>query len=139
MTTRSVFVLLVLGGALLLIAIVIPIIDGTGDSALEIDAVREIQVIQSAQDQYRSRYWRYAATLAELGPPANDLISKSLASGEKNGYVFTLAATSQGYTINARPKVYNSTGRRSFNSDHTKRIHQNWSQEPANASSPELR
>ena len=58
---------------------------------------------------------------------------------EKDGYIFTLTATPQGYTVNANPKVYNSTGRRTFYSDQGMAIHQNWSQEPANASSPELK
>lgn len=138
MKTRSVL-LAVLGGVLLLLAIVTPDFNGRHPRAWELVAIRDILLIQSAQDQYRSQYGNYAAALAELGPPENDLISKSLASGEKTGYVFTLAATHKGYTINARPKVYNSTGWRSFYSDQAKHIYQTWSQEPANARSFELK
>jgi hypothetical protein len=35
--------------------------------------------------------------------------------------------------------VYNSTGRRTFFSDQSMIIHQNWSAEAANASSPEMK
>jgi len=109
--------------------------------------IREIQTIHQAQAQYMSRFGQYSTTLAQLGPPASggpgpqaaDLIPTSLASGEKDGYLFVMAATPQGYTINANPKVYNSTGRRTFFSDQSMAIHYNWSQEPANATSPELK
>ena len=50
-----------------------------------------------------------------------------------------MTATPSGYTINANPKVYNSTGRRTFFSDQNMTIHQNWSQEPANINSPEVK
>lgn len=140
MKTRTVL-LLVFSGVLLLLAVVIPDFYGRHprSRAWELVAIRDILIVQSAQDEYRSQYGNYAATLAELGAPANDLISKSLASGKKTGYVFTLAANPKGYIIYARPKVYNSTGFRSFYSDQTKLIRQSWSQEPANASSPELK
>ena len=138
MKTRSVL-LVVLGGVLLFFAIVSPKFNGRHPRAWEIVAIRDILLIQSAQDRYRSQYGKYAAAPAELGPPANDLISKSLASGEKTGYIFTLDAAPKGYILNARPKAYNVTGRRSFYSDQTKHIYQTWSQGPANASSPELK
>ena len=154
MKTRNIFLLVILGAALptglivlTVLAIAVPKFAASRMSASEIAAVHEIRAIHAAQVQYVSMYGKYAATLAELGPPASglaspqaaDLISKSLASGEKDGYVFTLAATPKGYTINANPKIYNSTGHRTFYSDDTLAIHQNWSQEPANASSLELK
>ena len=150
MKTRNVVLLVILCTAVLLlipgvivVAVVVPKFAASRMAASEIAALHEIRTIHSAQVQYFSQYGKYAATLAELGPPAGsqaaDLISKSLASGEKDGYVFTLAATATGYTINASPKVYNNNGRRSFYSDETLLIRQSWSQEPANASSPELK
>jgi type IV pilus assembly protein PilA len=144
--TRNVVLLGLLGVALFLfipgvviVAIVVPKLVSSRMNALETVAIHDIRTIHMAQVQYFSQYGKYAATLAELGPPASDLISKNLASGEKDGYVFTLAATATGYTINASPKVYNNNGRRSFYSDETLLIRQSWSQEPANASSPELK
>jgi type IV pilus assembly protein PilA len=154
MKTRNVVLLVLLGVALFLfvpglviVAVVVPKFAASRMAVSEMGAVREIRAIHSAQVQYYSMYGKYAATLAELGPPASgtagpqaaDLISKSLALGEKDGYVFTLAATPKGYAINANPKVYNTTGRRTFYSDDTLTIHQNVSQEPANASSLELK
>lgn len=50
-----------------------------------------------------------------------------------------MTATPSGYSINANPKVYNSSGRRTFYTDQSMIIHQNWSQEPASATSPELK
>jgi type IV pilus assembly protein PilA len=94
-----------------------------------------------------SQFQRFATTLAELGPPASggpgpqaaDLIPSALAVGDKDGYVFTMTATPSGYTLNANPKVFNTSGRRTFFTDQNGLIHQNWSAEAANASSPEFK
>jgi hypothetical protein len=87
--------------------------------------------------------------MAELGPPtaagaaegpnSAGLIPANLASGSDSAYNFTLSETPTGYAITAVPKAFNSTGRRTFYSDQTMTIHQNWGQEPATAQSPELR
>jgi type IV pilus assembly protein PilA len=116
-------------------------------NANELVVIREIQTINQAQTQYISQFGKYASTLRALGPPTSgapglevaDLIPSKLASGENDGYVFTLTTTQQGYTINANPRKYPDTGKRTFFSDQTMTIHQNWSAEPANASSPELK
>jgi type IV pilus assembly protein PilA len=76
-------------------------------AAREIAVLREVLRINTAQAQYRSRFGKFASTLAQLGPPsigvagppgpaAADLIPASLASGEKDGYTFILTATPQG-------------------------------------------
>lgn len=106
-----------------------------GDESL---VIREIQTIHQAETQYMSQYGRYA-TLAELGPKAGDLLPASLAAGDKDGYRFTVHLTLVGYAINAAPKTYNQTGRRTFYSDQSMSIHQNWTAEPATATSPEMR
>ena len=139
--------LIVIAIILIILAIAVPKLGSARMNATETVVIREIQTIHQGQTQYLSQFGKYATTLAELGPPASggpgpqaaDLIPASLASGEKDGYIFTMTATPQGYTVNANPKVYNSTGRRTFYSDQGMAIHQNWSQEPANASSPELK
>jgi type IV pilus assembly protein PilA len=139
--------LIVISIILIILAIAVPKLANAKMNASEMAVIREIQTIHQTQTQYQSQFGRYATTLNELGPPtsggpgpqAADLIPSSLASGEKDGYIFTLTATPQGYTVNANPKVYNSSGRRTFYSDQTMAIHQNWSQEPANPSSPELK
>jgi type IV pilus assembly protein PilA len=139
--------LIVIAIILIILAIAVPKLGSARMNATETVVIREIQTIHQAQTQYMSQFGQYATTLAQLGPQASggpgpqaaDLIPSSLASGEKDGYTFVMTATPQGYTINANPKVYNSTGRRTFFSDQGMAIRQNWSQEPANASSPELK
>jgi type IV pilus assembly protein PilA len=113
----------------------------------EVAVIQAIRTLHSAQIQYKSQFGAYATTLSQLGPPASggpsaqaaDLIPASLANGDKYGYTFTLTATPTGYTINANPKVYNSTGRRTFFSDQNMTIRQHWGQEPATATSNELK
>jgi type IV pilus assembly protein PilA len=139
--------LIVIAIILIILAIAVPKLANARLNASETVVVREIQTIHQAQVQYQSQFGKFATTLAELGPPtsgaagpqASDLIPASLASGEKDGYIFTLTQTPNGYTVNANPKVFGSTGRRTFYSDQSMGIHQNWSQEPANANSPEMK
>ena len=139
--------LIVIAIIIIILAIAVPKLGSARMQAQEMAAIREIQTIHTAQTQYMSQFGKYAATLQELGPPpsggpgpaAADLIPSSLASGDKGGYNFTMTQTPSGYVVNANPKVYNSTGRRTFYSDQSMTIHQNWSNEPANASSPELK
>jgi len=139
--------LIVIAIILVILAVAVPKLGSAKMNANEMVVIREIQTIHQAQTQYMSQFGRFATTLNELGPPtsggpspqASDLIPTSLASGEKDGYLFNMTATPQGYTVNVNPKVYNSTGRRTFFSDQSMAIHQNWTAEPANASSPELK
>lgn len=139
--------LIVIAIILVILAVAVPKLGSAKMNANEMVVIREIQTIHQAQTQYMSQFGRFATTLTELGPPtsggpspqSSDLIPSSLTSGEKDGYLFAMTATPSGYTLNVNPKVYNSTGRRTFYSDQTMAIHQNWTAEPANASSPELK
>ncbi len=139
--------LIVIAIILIILAIAVPKLGSARQNATETVVIREIKAIHESQTQYMSQFGKYATTLAELGPPASggpgpqaaDLLPASLASGEKDGYNFILTATPSGYTVNANPKVYNSTGRRTFFSDQNMTIHQNWSQEPATINSPEMK
>jgi type IV pilus assembly protein PilA len=116
-------------------------------NAHEVAALQAIRTLNSAQTQYMSQFGRYASVLSQLGPPASggsnvqaaDLIPTSLANGDKDGYTFTLTATPTGYTINTNPKVYNSTGRRTFFCDQNMTIREHWGPEPATATSDELK
>lgn len=138
--------LIVIAIILIILTIAVPKMGVAQMNAREMAVAREIQTVTTAQAQYMSQFGKYAATMAELGPPASggpgpsaaDLIPGSLAVGDKDGYTFNLAATPSGYTLNANPKVFNSSGRRTFYADQNMIIHQNWSAEPANASSPEM-
>ena len=127
--------LIVIAIILIILAIAVPKLGSARMNATETVVIREVQTIHQAQTQYMSQFGQYATTLAQLGPPASggpgpqaaDLIPASLAGGDKDGYLFVMAATPQGYTINANPKVYNSTGRRTFFSDQSMGIHYNLS------------
>ena len=116
-------------------------------NARETAALGAIRTIHTAQTQYSSQFGRYAKSLTELGPPpaggqvgpaSADLIQSDLASGEKGGYRFTVEESPGGYKITAIPSIYNNTGRRSFYSDQTMVLRQNWGQEPATINSPEI-
>ena len=139
--------LIVIAIILIILTIAVPKLSVAQMNAREMAVVREIQTVNTAQAQYMSQFGKFASTMAELGPPSSggpgpsaaDLIPGSLSSGDKDGYTFILAATPQGYSLNVNPKVYNSSGRRTFYTDQSMIIHQNWSAEPANASSPELK
>jgi hypothetical protein len=67
------------------------------------------------------------------------LIPKVLADGKNSGYVFTVQNTPTGYAVTAVPETFNSTGRRTFYSDQTLVVRNNWSQDPATANSPEIK
>lgn len=93
----------------------------------ELAAEAHIRAIHAEQARFLDQFGRYASTLSELGVP-----------GTTDGYKFALAKSGRGYAISADPMVFNRTGRRTFFSDQTRTIHQNWGSQPANARSPEL-
>ena len=115
--------------------------------ANETGAIQGIRTINTVQVQYQSQYGRYATSLAELGPPqsgaaspaAADLIDATTAAGEKSGYRLSVAATQSGYTVNANPLIFGTTGTRTFFSDQTMVIRENDGAEPATANSKELK
>ena len=73
------------------------------------------------------------------GPAAANLIDSTLSSGEKGGYKFTLSANSGGYIINAAPVAFGVSGSRTFYSDQSMVVRQNFGQEPATVNSPEIK
>jgi prepilin-type N-terminal cleavage/methylation domain-containing protein len=132
----------------IILAVSVPIMSRVRLNAVETMVVREMHTIGQAQTQYQAQFGKYAAALAELAPPANGgaegpnaahLIPASLASGEKDGYVFVMNANAGGYTVVASPKVFGNTGRRTFFLDQDGIVHQNWGQELASAESPEFK
>ena len=139
--------LIVVAIILILAAIAAPKLNQNRMHAQETAAIREMQTIHTAQTQYYSQFGRYATNLAELGPPAGgqagpsaaDLIPGELAKGQKSGFKFTLVGGPNGYTLQAVPEVFGNTGRRTFFSDQSLVIRQNWTAEPATAASPELK
>ena len=138
--------MIVIAIILIIAAIAVPKMNNQMMAAHEMAAIRQITTIHQAETQYYSQFGKYAA-LVELGPPASgaagpsaaDLIPKILADGKNSGYVFAVQNTATGYAVTAVPETFNSTGRRTFYSDQTLQIRNNWTQEPANANSPEIR
>jgi prepilin-type N-terminal cleavage/methylation domain-containing protein len=144
----SLMELLIVVAILLIIgAIAVPKLSVAMMNAREMAAVRQIHTLHTVQAQYMSQFGRYAASLAELGPPSGgqpgpagaDLIGQDFAQGVKNGYNFKLEATPTGYVVNAIPATPGTTGRRTFFSDQSGIIRENWGAEPANASSKEIK
>jgi type IV pilus assembly protein PilA len=139
--------LIVIAIILIIVTVALPKLNNATRYAHETAAIKAIQTIHTMQVQYNSQYGRYAASLAELGPPAtgaataaaSDLIDSGLAAGEKSGYKFTMTGTQGGYVINATPVTYGSSGSRTFFSDQSMVIRENDGPEPATASSKELR
>lgn len=136
--------LIVIAIILIILAIAMPKLSKSRMYAQEMAALQAIKALHQAETMYYSQYGKYATTLAELGPPtggapgpqASDLIQEDLASGEKQGYKFTITATPGGYVINASPIAFGNTGSRTFWSDQSMAIRQNFGQEPATANSP---
>jgi len=140
-------IMIVVAIILILSSILIPFANQMIMLAHETAAIRTVTTIHTAQGQYRAQFGRLATSLQELGPPASgqegpaaaSLISHDLALGLKSGYKFTLQGTPNGYRISADPQTYNSSGRRTFYSDQTMVLRENWGQEPATDQSPEVK
>jgi type IV pilus assembly protein PilA len=139
--------MIVIAIILIIATIALPKLNRAKMYAHETAAIKTLQTIHTTQTQYQSQYGRFATSLTELGPPqsgqpgpqAADLIDNNLASGEKSGYKYVVTGNQSGYVISAVPVAYNSTGSRTFYSDQTMQIRQNFGPEPATAQSPELR
>jgi prepilin-type N-terminal cleavage/methylation domain-containing protein len=132
---------------LILAAVAVPKLNQNRMYTQETAAIKQIGTIQTAVTQYYSQFGRFPTALTELGPPNSgqagptgaDLIPNNLAQGKASGYLFTLQQTPLGYAITANPEAFGSTGRRTFYSDQTLVIRQNWAAEPATPTSPELK
>jgi prepilin-type N-terminal cleavage/methylation domain-containing protein len=139
--------MIVIAIILIIATIALPKLNRAKMYAHETAAIKTMQTIHTAQTQYQSQFGRFATSLTELGPPQSgqpgpqsaDLIDNNLATGEKSGYKFTVTGNQAGYVISAVPVAYNSTGSRTFYSDQTMQIRQNYGPEPATPQSPELR
>src|SRR5690242_8336067 len=135
--------LIVIAIILIILSIALPQMSKSRMHAQEMSAVAEIRTINQAEVQYQSQFGQFATSLNQLGPPASagaaegpqaaGLIPASLASGSASGYNFTVTQAAGGYAVSAVPKTFGSTGRRTFYSDQTAIIRENWGQDPATA------
>lgn len=138
--------LIVIAIILIIVAAALPKLAKARMYAEETGAIKAVSVIHTAQTQYYSQFGRYAATLAELGPPtsgnaganAADLLEGQIAAGAKGGYTFNMQATPTGYAITALPKQFGTSGSRTFFSDQSQIIRYRAANEPATASDPEI-
>ena len=136
---------------LIVIAIIVVLISAAAPrfsqylmNAREVAAMGAIRTIHTAETQYSSQFGHFAASLTELGPPtsgqegpsAANLIQADLATGVKGGFKFVVELTSTGYRVTATPTAFNNTGRRSFFSDQSMVLRENWGADPATVTSP---
>ena len=136
--------LIVIAIILIIITIALPRLTRARMYTQEIAAAAAIRTIHTAQTQYYSQFNRYATSLAELGPPASgaanasaaDMIGADLANGKKGSYIFTVTGTPGGYTIQAIPEFFNTSGTRTFFSDQTMEVHEHYGPEPATPQDP---
>jgi len=139
--------LIVVAIILILAAIAAPKLNQNRMYAQETAAIQQVKTLHQVQTQYYAQFGRYATNLAELGPPASgqqgaaaaDLIPDDLAKGKKTGYTFNVQGGPNGYQVTAIPDVFGNTGRRTFFSDQTLVIRENWAAEPATATSKEIK
>lgn len=140
--------LIVIAIILIILGIALPQMSKSQMESREMAAVATLRTINTEEVQYQSQFGQYATSLNQLGPPtagasegpqAAGLIPAALAKGESSGYKFAITATPQGYAATAAPTTFGTTGRRTFYTDQTNTIRQNWGREPATANSPEIK
>jgi type IV pilus assembly protein PilA len=140
--------LIVIAIILIILSIALPQMSKSRMHAQEMAAIKTLNTINTTEIQYQSQFGKFATTIAQLGPPpsgggegpeAAGLISGNLASGTSSGYNFTVTQTPSGYGVSATPKTFGSTGRRTFYTDQTGVIRENWSQDPATPTSSEIK
>jgi len=139
--------LIVIAIILIIAAIAVPKMNKQIMAAHEMAAIRMITTIHTGETQYYSQFGRYAQNLAEMGPPASgaagpaaaDLLPKNLSDGKASGFIFTVVGSPTGYSVTAVPEAFGSSGNRTFFSDQTLVIRNNYTAEPATIASPELR
>jgi type IV pilus assembly protein PilA len=139
--------LIVIAIILIIAAIAVPKMNKQIMAAHEMAAIRMITTIHTGETQYYSQFGRYAQNLAEMGPPASgaagpaaaDLLPKNLSDGKASGFIFTVVGSPTGYSVTAVPEAFGSSGNRTFFSDQTLVIRNNYTAEPATIASPEIR
>jgi type IV pilus assembly protein PilA len=138
--------LIVMAIILVIAAIAVPQLGKQLMAAHENAAIQTMRHLHEDEAQYYAQFQNYATSLAQLGPPASgsagpaaaDLIPKDLAEGHSSGYVWTITGSPTGYVISAVPETFGRDGSRTFYSDQTMVIRNNYSQEPATMSSPAI-
>ena len=95
-------------------AIAIPSLLAARISGNEASAVSSLRTLTTVQEQYRTRFGAYSATLTDLGTAG--YIDNVLAAGQKSGYNFenSAAVLNTNWSIEANPVTPGTTGERYF-------------------------
>ncbi len=136
--------LIVIAIILIIVTIALPRLGRMRMSAQEMAAISHIKTIHTAQAGYFSQFGKYADSLEKLGPSASgatspdgaDLLPGDLADGDKGGYKFEVTKTETGYAVSAEPTQFGTTGSRTFYSDQSMSVRENYGPEMATAESP---
>jgi len=141
--------LIVIAIILIILSFALPKMNQARMHAQETGAMAALRTIYAMEMQYQSQFGQFATSLSQLGPPSSagaaqgpsaaGLISAGLAGGTASGYNFTIAPNTTGYAVTAVPKIFGNTGRRTFYTDETGAVRENWTQEPATVNSPEVK
>lgn len=112
---------------LIIVAITVPSLLRAGGAEKEMSAIGTLKMLNMACAEYFTTFTQYPAALSDLqrglngglSSTAADLIDSSLASGTKDGYVFTYVRGEggMGYTISAWPAKAHQTEARYFYTD----------------------
>ncbi len=140
--------LIVIAIILIILAVALPQMSKSRMHAQEMAAVATVRTINTMQAQYYTEFGHYATSIGQLGPPSSSgaqegpdaagLIPANLASGSTGGYNYAVAQTPTGYSLTAVPKTFGGTGKRTFYSDESGIIRQNFGQDPATPNSPPI-
>ena len=126
---------LLVGACLLILSSAISVTPHRAGLANEIQAIHAVVSVHTAQAQRLSTAGAYAMTLQEL----RDWFPAGVVQGSAPGYRITMTGRSGRYEVSAVPLVLGETRSRTFFSDQTGVIRQNWGSEPATAESAEIR
>jgi hypothetical protein len=112
---------------LIIVAITVPSLMRAGGAQKEVSAINTLKTLNMACAEYSATFTLYPASLTNLekgsgnglSSTSADLIDSSLASGTKNGYIFTYvrADSGTGYAISASPVKAHQADARHFFTD----------------------
>lgn len=110
-------IVLVVSIIAILLAIGIPSLLNSRKSGNEASAISGLRTINACNQQYKTRYGRFALSLANLSSAR--MIDQQIGSGQKSGYQFTYTGVQFTWSVTARPATTGVTGDRSFFVDQT--------------------
>ncbi len=96
-------------------AIAIPSLLNARMSGNEASAISSLRTLTTVNEQYRTRFGAYSATLAAL--QAEGYIDTVLGAGTKSGYGFAFGGAGATWTTAATPSTIGTTGERGFYTD----------------------